>query len=175
MSRLGKKPVAVPGGVKVNLADGMITIEGPLGKLEYRPPSGIAVAHDEENQQIVVSALDQERQTRAFHGLVRSLVRNMIVGVTQGYEKKLELQGVGYIAAIQGASFNSASAWPTNCTRKSPGLTVHCPDQQHVLVKGSTTAGDPVRRRGPAARKAEPYSGKAFVTTARPFAASRAR
>jgi len=162
MSRLGKKPVAVPGGVKVNLADGMITIEGPLGKLEYRPPSGIAVAHDEENQQIVVSALDQERQTRAFHGLVRSLVRNMIVGVTQGYEKKLELQGVGYIAAIQGSQLQLRVGLANELHKEiPPGLTVTCPDQQHVLVKGIdrqqvTQFAAEVR----ALRKAEPYKGK---------------
>jgi len=162
MSRLGKKPVAVPGGVKVSVAGGAIMIEGALGKLEYRPPSGITVTHDEQNKLIVVDAVDQQRQTRAYHGLTRSLIRNMIVGVTQGYERKLELQGVGYIAAIQGRELQLRVGLANELKKEiPPGLTVTCPDQQHVLVKGIdkqqvTQFAAEVR----AMRKAEPYKGK---------------
>ena len=101
MSRIGKKPVNVPSGVKVNVANRAITVEGKLGKLSYthRPEVSVKVADD--GKTVVCERGSEERQTRAFHGLTRALIDNMVVGVTDGYEKKLEIQGVGYLGAVE--------------------------------------------------------------------------
>src|SRR5438477_12345471 len=100
MSRIGKKPIPVPAGVKVNVADRAVTVEGKLGKLQYTHRPEISVKVDEGN--VVCSRASEEREIRAYHGLTRALINNMLIGVTQGYEKKLEIQGVGYLGAIQG-------------------------------------------------------------------------
>jgi large subunit ribosomal protein L6 len=99
MSRIGKKPVPIPDGVKVNVADRVISVEGKLGKLvwSHRPEIDVAI----EGKNVVVSRSSDDRLPRALHGLTRALVRNMVEGVSTGYEKKLEIQGVGYLAAVQ--------------------------------------------------------------------------
>ena len=102
MSRIGKKPVPVPAGVKVQIADHAISVEGPLGKLQWEFRPEISVAYDEGTKILSVARQDDERQSRALHGLTRALIVNMIVGVTQGYERRLEIQGVGYLAAVLG-------------------------------------------------------------------------
>ena len=161
MSRLGKKPVAIPSGVKVNVADDRtITVEGKLGKLTYqhRPEVSIAVEGDE----ITVTRGGEERADRAFHGLTRALLQNMVVGVSQGYEKKLEIQGVGYLGAISGDTLQLRVGFANEIHKKIPGdLQVTCPDQTHILVKGLDK-----QRVGQfaaevrAVRKPEPYKGK---------------
>src|SRR5690606_17215360 len=101
MSRIGKKPVPVPSGVKVAINGRQIQVEGPAGKLEFEFRPEVSVEFDEANKQIVVTRKDDARLSRALHGLTRAIVQNMMVGVTQGYEKRLEIVGVGYLAAIQ--------------------------------------------------------------------------
>lgn len=162
MSRLGKKPVAIPDKVKVAIADGMVTVEGPLGKLEMAVPAEIDLAQDAASNSLTVSRQGDERQARALHGLTRALLQNMMIGVTQGYEKKLEIVGVGYIAAIQGAVLQLRVGLANELQKPIPAdLKVTCPDQQHVLIKGidkqkvSQFAAE-VR----ALRKPEPYKGK---------------
>jgi large subunit ribosomal protein L6 len=100
MSRVGNKPVPVTSGVKVAVSGQKINVEGPLGKLafEFRPQISVAV----EGDKVVVKRADDERESRALHGLTRSLIENMIEGVSKGFEKRLEIVGVGYLAAIKG-------------------------------------------------------------------------
>jgi large subunit ribosomal protein L6 len=162
MSRLGKKPVPVPEKVTVQIADHLLTIEGPLGKLELTVHPLISVAHDETAKALLIARASDERQARALHGLTRALVINMIVGVTQGYERKLEIVGVGYIAAIQYGRLQLRVGLANELQVPIPeDLKVTCPDQQHVLVKGIdkqhvTQFAAMVR----ALRKPEPYKGK---------------
>src|SRR5262247_4391336 len=100
MSRIGKAPIPVPGGVDVAISGTHITVKGPKGTLERDIPGVITVRQDGET--LVVERPDDERQNRAMHGLVRSLVNNMVVGVTQGFSKELEIVGVGYRATAEG-------------------------------------------------------------------------
>jgi len=162
MSRIGNKPVAIPDKVKVQVADRAITVEGPLGKLQWEHRPEVTVAVDESAKQVVVTRQDDERASRAFHGLTRALVQNMVTGVTQGYERRLELHGVGYISAISGNTLQLRVGLANELQVPiPPGLEVTCPDQQHILVKGIDKQlvgmfAAEVRAR----RKPEPYKGK---------------
>jgi len=162
MSRIGKKPIPLPDGVKVNVADRRITVEGKLGKLEYRHRPEIGVRVDDEHKTIVCSRSSEEREIRAYHGLTRALINNMLVGVTQGYEKRLEIQGVGYLGAIQGKTLQLRVGFANEVHKTIPaGLDVTCPDQTHVVIKGTDKQqvgqfAAEVR----AVRKPEPYKGK---------------
>ena len=162
MSRVGKQPVKVPSGVKVAIADRTISVEGPLGKLAWEHRPEIALQWDEGARNVVVTRGDDQRQSRALHGLTRALVQNMVVGVTQGYQQKLEVVGVGYLAAIQGQTLQLRVGFANELQVKIPaGLSVTCPDQQHVVVKGIDKQqvfqfAAAVR----ACRKPEPYKGK---------------
>jgi large subunit ribosomal protein L6 len=162
MSRLGKKPVAVPANVKVNLAGRVVVIEGPLGKLEWEHPQRASVHFDTAAASLIISRSGDTREARAQHGLVRALLANMVVGVSQGYEKRLEIVGVGYLAAVQGATLQLRVGLANELQKPIPeGLKVTCPDQQHVVIRGidkqkvSQFAAE-VR----ALRKPEPYKGK---------------
>lgn len=162
MSRIGKKPVSVPGGVKVSVAGRTITVEGPLGKLDWEHRPEVAVGYDPAAAQVTVARHGDSHLARALHGLTRALVQNMIVGVTRGYEKRLEIVGVGYLAAVQGGTLQLRVGYANELQVPIPkGLTVTCPDQQHVSIKGidkqlvGEFAAD-VR----ALRKPEPYKGK---------------
>ena len=106
MSRIGKKPVPVLDGVKVGVSGRTISIEGPQGKLSWEHRPEIGVAFDEQAKQVVVTRSSEERLSRALHGLTRSIINNMIIGVKQGYEKKLEIVGVGYLASLQGKTIS---------------------------------------------------------------------
>ena len=162
MSRIGKKPIPLPDGVKVNVADRQILVEGKLGKLEYRHRPEIDVRVDDERKAIVCSRGSEEREVRAYHGLTRALISNMLVGVTQGYEKRLEIQGVGYLGAIQGQTLQLRVGFANEVHKTIPaGLDVTCPDQTHIVIKGTDKQqvgqfAAEVR----AVRKPEPYKGK---------------
>ncbi|HEX4145575.1 MAG TPA: 50S ribosomal protein L6 [Pirellulales bacterium] len=162
MSRIGKQPVVVPSGVKVALADNQVSIEGPQGKLSWKYHPELAMKYDETAKQIVISRLAENRQSRALHGLGRALVQNMVVGVTKGYEKKLEIVGVGYLAAVQKGELQLRVGFANEVHMPIPkGLTVTCPDQTHVVVKGADKQmvgqfAAEVR----SVRKPEPYKGK---------------
>ncbi len=164
MSRIGKKPVLVPENVQVHIVDRTISVEGPLGKLqwEYRPE--VVVEYDSAARQIKVRRAVQSRQAKAFHGLTRALIQNMIIGVTQGYEKRLEIVGVGYLAAVEKqknvlqlrVGFANELQVPI-----PPGLQVSCPDQQHIVIRGidKQLVGQ-FAALVRAKRKPEPYKGK---------------
>ncbi len=162
MSRIGKKPVPVPSGVKINVAGRRIDVEGAKGKLsyEFRPEVEVAVA--EGGNQVVVSRNSDERRTRAYHGLTRALINNMCVGVSQGYEKRLEVVGVGYLAALSGSQLQLRVGFANEVHKEVPqGLDVTCPDQNHIVIKGADKQmvgqfAAEVR----AVRKPEPYKGK---------------
>jgi large subunit ribosomal protein L6 len=162
MSRIGKKPIPLPDGVKVNVADRAVTVEGKLGKLEYRHRPEIEVRVDDDRKAIVCTRKSEDRAIRAYHGLTRALINNMLVGVTQGYEKKLEIQGVGYLGAIQGDTLQLRVGFANEVHKIIPkGLNVSCPDQTHIVIKGSDKQqvgqfAAEVR----AVRKPEPYKGK---------------
>src|SRR4051794_10567572 len=100
MSRIGKQPVKVPDKVKVRVADGKVFVEGPLGKLEQVFHPTLKVAYDDKTKEIQVTRPDDERFSRALHGLTRSLIANMVEGVTKGFEKRLQVVGIGYQARI---------------------------------------------------------------------------
>jgi large subunit ribosomal protein L6 len=162
MSRIGKKPVPVPANVKVAIADNQINVEGPLGKLHWPFRPELSIAFDDASKQLQVNRKDDSRMARALHGLGRAMVNNMVTGVTKGYEKKLEIVGVGYLAAVQKNVLQLRVGFANEVQMPIPqGLTVTCPDQTHVVVKGidkqlvGQFAAD-VR----AVRKPEPYKGK---------------
>ena len=162
MSRIGKKPVQVPAGVKVQIADRTISVQGPLGTLQWEHHPAVSVAYDDPSKTLTVTRHNEERESRALHGLTRALVMNMIVGVTQGYERRLELIGVGYLAAVQGETLQLRVGLANELQVPIPtGLKVACPDQQHIVIQGIDKQligqfAAEVRAR----RKPEPYKGK---------------
>ncbi|OHB81477.1 MAG: 50S ribosomal protein L6 [Planctomycetes bacterium RBG_16_64_12] len=162
MSRIGKKPVPVPHGVKVHVADRTITVEGPLGKLDWQFRPEVAVTHDHERGEVRVACQGEQRQSRALHGLTRALIQNMIVGVTEGYEKRLEIHGVGYLAAVAGDTLQLRVGFANEVHKQIPAdLTVTCPDQQHVRIRGidKQKVGE-FAAEVRAIRQPEPYKGK---------------
>ena len=162
MSRIGKKPVEIPAGIQVAVSDRVVSVEGPQGKLQFEHRPEVSVQVDEENKQVIVTRIDDERESRAFHGLTRSLVQNMVTGVKDGYEKRLEIVGVGYLGQISGDSLSLRVGFANEIQKKIPvGLDVSCPDQTHIVVKGCDKQqvgqfAAEVR----AIRKPEPYKGK---------------
>jgi large subunit ribosomal protein L6 len=136
MSRIGKKPITIPSGVDVKVAGPVVSIKGPLGKLDWTLVSGIGVKV--ENGQVVVTRPNDERNVRAIHGLVRAELNNMIHGVTKGYERNLEITGVGYKAQVQGRtmSFNVGYINPVTYA-VPPGIEVKVDKQTLINVKGA--------------------------------------
>ena len=162
MSRIGKSPVSIPKGVKAAVANGVLTVEGPLGKLEQRLHPAVSVAVDSAAGQISVTRSSDNRISRSVHGLTRALAANMVEGVSKGYEKKLEIVGVGYLAAIQKNVLQLRVGFANELQVPIPaGLTVTCPDQTHVSIKGidKQLVGQ-FAAEVRALRKPEPYKGK---------------
>ena len=162
MSRIGKKPIVVPANVKVAVNGRVVSAEGPKGNLEWEFRPEVSVEHDAAAKALTVSRSSDERLARALHGLTRAVLQNMMVGVTQGYEKRLELVGVGYIAAILGQTLQLRVGLANECRcRSPPGLKVACPDQQHVVIQGidKQLVGQ-FSAEVRALRKPEPYKGK---------------
>ncbi len=135
MSRVGKKPIAIPAGVEVKVAGTTASVKGPLGKLDWSIAEGVKVAVD--NGQVVVSRSGEDRKLRALHGLVRAELNNMIHGVTRGYERSLEITGVGYKTQIQGRtmSFNVGYINPI-IYQVPPGIDVTVDKQTLINIKG---------------------------------------
>jgi len=162
MSRIGKKPVVVPAGVKVALTDGTVLVEGPKGKLQFKPRSEVKVQVEEGGKNVVVTRENDERAARALHGLTRAILNNMMVGVTTGYEKKLEVVGVGYVATLQGDTVSMRVGYANEVKKKVPaGLKVTLPDQTHIVIQGcdKQQVGQFAAELR-SARKPEPYKGK---------------
>ena len=137
MSRIGKKPVAIPDGTKIALQERTVEVEGPLGKLTYDHRPEVSISIDDEQKEVVVTRHDDERQSRAYHGLTRALINNMFLGVTKGFEKKLAIVGVGYLAAIENDVLQLRVGFANEIHKKIPkNLKVACPDQTHIVVSG---------------------------------------
>ena len=161
MSRIGKLPVTVPSGVDVTIDGRTVTVKGPKGTLSHTVIEPITVERGDDGA-ILVKRPDDERRNRAFHGLTRSLVHNLVVGVTSGYEKKLEIVGVGYRVALKGANLEFALGFSHPVVVEPPeGITfaVESPTKFSVAgidkqLVGETAAN--IRK----IRKPEPYKGK---------------
>ncbi|HIF75484.1 MAG TPA: 50S ribosomal protein L6 [Porticoccaceae bacterium] len=136
MSRVAKNPVAIPKGVETKISDTEVSIKGSKGNLNLELHRLVIVAQDGE--ELKVSAKDASRSASAMAGTFRSLINNMVVGVSQGFEKKLELQGVGYRAKAQGASVNLTVGYSHPIDYKLPaGVTVDTPSQTEIVITGA--------------------------------------
>ena len=161
MSRIGKKPVPV-GTAKVNLAGQLVKVEGPKGKLELTVHRDITVQFDETKANLLVTRKDDERQSRALHGLTRALVANMVEGVVNGYKKSLEIQGVGFKAEIKGTQLLLTVGYANQLSVEIPGtLSVQVDATNHIHVAGADKqAVGEFAARVRKLRKPEPYKGK---------------
>ena len=160
MSRIGRKPIPVPAGVNVAIEPELVTVNGPKGELSERIHRDITVAQDGE--ELVVTRPTDRGEHRALHGLTRSLVANMVEGVTAGFEKRLEIQGVGYRAQLKGKDLELALGYSHPVPIKAPdGIEFEVPQPTRIVVRGISkqlvgeTAAN-IRKQ----RKPEPYKGK---------------
>jgi large subunit ribosomal protein L6 len=160
MSRIGRTPVPVPTGVEITIEGRELTVKGPKGTLERRLPGDISVR--QEGAEVIVERPDDERENRALHGLVRSLVNNMVLGVSQEFSKELEIIGVGYRANMQGSTLDLALGFSHPVRVDAPdGISFEVPAPNRIVVRGidkekvGQVAAD-IR----AIRKPEPYKGK---------------
>jgi len=161
MSRIGKMPIPVPSGVEVTIDGRHVTVKGPRGTLEHDAPETITVARD--GDELIVTRPDDERENRALHGLTRSLVANMVTGVSDGFVRELEIVGVGYRAAASGSQrleIQVGYSHPVHVDAP-PGIEFEVPAPTRIMVRGfdkqlvGQVAAD-IRK----IRKPEPYKGK---------------
>lgn len=160
MSRIGNKPVQIPAGVEVDINGNHIAVKGPKGTLEHTFYEKLTV--NVEDGVLHVVRPDDERETRAQHGLTRALIANMVTGVSEGYTKSLELAGVGYRVALKGKSLDLSLGYSHPVIYDAPeGITFEVPDNTHIHVKGidkqqvGQVAAEIRGKRPP-----EPYKGK---------------
>lgn len=159
MSRIGRMPIPIPPGVKVDLADGHITVTGPKGALSFTVPAGIEVA--QEGQELVVRRASDDRKLRALHGLTRTLVNNMVVGASAGFEKRLEIVGTGYRAQQTGRALTISVGYSHPVVFMPPeGITLSV-DGPRIVVSGADKqkVGE-VAAQLRRIRPPEPYKGK---------------
>src|SRR6185503_6660619 len=134
MSRIGRQPIEVPSSVSVSLSPGRVMVNGPLGEISQQVPGRMKVEH--ENGTITVTRPTERGDDRALHGLTRTLIANMVEGVTKGFEKRLELQGVGYRAALQGADLRLDVGYSHPVVLKArQGITFEVPSNTEIVVK----------------------------------------
>ncbi|MDQ2981566.1 MAG: 50S ribosomal protein L6 [Actinomycetota bacterium] len=160
MSRIGKQPIEIPAGVSVSLSPGRVMVNGPLGELTQQVPTRMQV--EQEDATVVVKRPTERGEDRALHGLTRSLIANMVEGVTRGFQKRLEIQGVGYRAALRGTDLELNVGFSHSVVLKAPqGITFEVPTPTEVIVRGidkqqvGQTAAEVRKVRPP-----EPYKGK---------------
>jgi large subunit ribosomal protein L6 len=160
MSRIGNKPIELPAGVNVSISPGRVMVNGPLGELSQTVPQRIAV--EQADGELLVKRPTDRGDDRALHGLARTLVANMVEGVTKGFEKKLEIQGVGYRAALRGTSLELNVGFSHTVVMNPPdGITFDVPTATEIIVKGidkqqvGQVAAEVRKVRPP-----EPYKGK---------------
>jgi large subunit ribosomal protein L6 len=161
MSRIGKAPITVPPGVEVKMSGASVTVKGPKGTLTRDLVGGISVRQEENT--LLVERPNDERQSRSLHGLSRALVNNMVVGVTDGFTKELEIVGVGYRAELKGPSalrLNLGFSHPVDVNAPE-GVTFEVPVQTRIIIKGiDKEAVGQVAANIRSIRKPEPYKGK---------------
>jgi len=160
MSRIGRKPIEVPAGVTVSVEPGRVGVAGPLGSLQQQVPARMSI--EQADGTVTVSRPTERGEDRALHGLTRTLIANMVEGVTKGFEKRLEIQGVGYRAALKGADLELSVGYSHPVTIKPrTGITFEVPAPTQIVVKGTDkqqvgqTAAEIRKVRPP-----EPYKGK---------------
>jgi|SRR4249919_1075487 len=160
MSRIGRKPIELPAGVSVSISPGRVMVNGPLGELSQHVPARMNV--EQEDGSVVVTRPSERGEDRALHGLTRTLIANMVEGVTSGFQKRLEIQGVGYRASLQGSDLELNVGYSHPVLVKAPaGISFEVPSQTEVIVKGidkqqvGQTAAEVRKVRPP-----EPYKGK---------------
>jgi large subunit ribosomal protein L6 len=160
MSRIGRQPITVPAGVTVSIEPERVTVNGPRGELSERVHRDMQVEHTDD--QLVVKRPTDRGEHRALHGLTRSLIANMVLGVTDGFEKRLEIQGVGYRAQLRGRDLELALGYSHPVAIKAPdGIEFEVPQPTRIIVKGASKqqvgeAAAIIRKQ----RKPEPYKGK---------------
>ena len=160
MSRIGRQPIEIPSGVSVSVSPGRVMVNGPLGELSQQVPDRMKI--EQENGSVTVTRPTERGDDRALHGLTRSLIANMVEGVMNGFSKRLEIQGVGYRAALRGADLELNVGYSHSVVLKAPqGITFEVPTPTEVIVKGidkqqvGQTAAEVRKVRPP-----EPYKGK---------------
>jgi large subunit ribosomal protein L6 len=160
MSRIGKRPIEVPAGVTVSVDPGRVGVTGPLGTLQQAVPQRMQIK--QEDGVVTVTRPTERGEDRALHGLTRTIIANMVEGVTKGFEKKLEIQGVGYRAALKGTDLELSVGYSHPVTVKPrTGITFEVPAPTQIVVKGTDkqvvgqTAAEIRKVRPP-----EPYKGK---------------
>ncbi len=160
MSRIGKKPIPLPTGVSVSIGPEVVRVNGPRGELSERVPRAISV--EQEDGQLIVKRPTDRGEHRALHGLTRSLVANMVEGVTSGFQKTLEIQGVGYRALLKGRDLELALGYSHPVPIKAPeGIEFEVPQPTRIIVRGNSKqqVGEiaaKIRKQRPP----EPYKGK---------------
>ena len=161
MSRIGRMPIAIPSGVTVDIAENnKVTVKGPKGTLERVLPAEMDIK--QEGSEIVVSRPNDLKKMKSLHGLTRTLIHNMIIGVTEGYEKKLEVNGVGYRVQMQGNKLVMNLGFSHQVTMEAPeGIKVECPSANAIVISGADKQmvgqlAAQVREKRPP----EPYKGK---------------
>jgi large subunit ribosomal protein L6 len=160
VSRIGKQPIPIPPTVNVSVAPGRVQVNGPLGELSQVIPQRMAV--EREDDTIVVRRPTERGEDRALHGLTRTLIANMVEGVTKGFERRLEIQGVGYRAILRGSALELSVGYSHTVVKEAPaGITFEVPVPTQIVVKGvdkqqvGQVAAEIRRVRPP-----EPYKGK---------------
>ncbi len=160
MSRIGRRPIPVPAGVSVSVDPGHVAVTGPLGELEQNVPARMKI--EQQDDQITVTRGTDRGEDRALHGLTRTLVANMVEGVTKGFERRLSIQGVGYRAALRGSTLelNVGFSHPV-VVEPPPGISFEVPAPTQVVVKGidKQRVGQTAAELR-AVRPPEPYKGK---------------
>ncbi len=162
MSRIGKQAVVVPPNVKVKIADGTVFVEGPVGKLQFTYHRNMSVVYDEAVKAVRVTRPNDDRLNRALHGLTRSLIANMVQGVTKGYEKRLKIEGIGYQARMDKKAVVLTVGFANAISMTPPeGVTVSLTDPTTIIVKGADKqmVGQFAANLR-LARPPEPYQGK---------------
>ncbi|NGZ97611.1 MAG: 50S ribosomal protein L6 [Nitrospira sp. WS110] len=135
MSRIGKKPIAIPSGVEIKVAGSTVSVKGPLGKLDWSLKDGVKVAVN--NGQVIVDRASEDRKVRALHGLTRAVLSNMVQGVTKGYERSLEITGVGYKTQLQGRTLSFNVGYINPVVYQVPaGIDVKVDKQTLINLKG---------------------------------------
>lgn len=165
MSRIGRKPIAIPAGVEVKVADGVVTVKGPKGTLtqKYNTAMNVEVAGNE----VLVTRPNDEKENRSLHGLTRTLINNMVIGVTEGFKKELEVNGVGYRVQKQGSNLVMNLGYSHQViVSEIPGITIEAPGPNQIVISGMDKqlvgqfAAEVREKRPP-----EPYKGKGIKYT----------
>lgn len=160
MSRIGLKPITIPAGVDVNIDNNTVTVKGPNGTLTMDAHPNMAISV--EGSEIIVSRPNDQKENRSLHGLTRSLIANMVTGVTEGFKKTLEVNGVGYRVQLQGSTLVMNLGFSHQVTMEAPeGIKIECPSANAIIVSGADKQkvgqfAAQIREKRPP----EPYKGK---------------